>query len=299
MDDIVVRPRYPRYKSHRRKKRYSRNSGDLSQKIALQVLICLGIFAFAAMIKYVNMPLTDYLKEKASVLILQDVDLKGLFEGIDSFVNALSNGGRQKKTDDIGFDEKTLPASTQDGAVMGEEYENPEYTGEDEADNGGEQDSGITGSQDKMISRSDNGETTVQKLPGGVSLTVPVEGPLGSPFGERMHPIRKEMIFHKGVDIEANKGDPIRAVLDGEVIEADSEKSLGNYIKLSHPGGLVSIYAHCSVLDTKKGKKVKQGDVIAKVGSTGAAVGSHLHFELWKDGTAIDPQLYMNIPVKN
>jgi murein DD-endopeptidase MepM/ murein hydrolase activator NlpD len=124
-------------------------------------------------------------------------------------------------------------------------------------------------------------------------MLTPVSGILSSHFGERIDPFSGSPKFHEGVDIEAVKGAGIKAVLDGTVEEAGSSPSYGNYIKLSHAGGLETIYAHCSSLNVKKGLMVKQGEVIAKVGDSGASVGVHLHFEVLKDGKPVDPLDYI------
>jgi murein DD-endopeptidase MepM/ murein hydrolase activator NlpD len=72
----------------------------------------------------------------------------------------------------------------------------------------------------------------------------------------------------------------------------------GKYIKLKHPGNFVTVYAHCSQLMIKKGQRVKKGDIIAKVGSTGWAIGPHLHFEIWKDSKPYNPLSFIEVPKK-
>jgi murein DD-endopeptidase MepM/ murein hydrolase activator NlpD len=77
--------------------------------------------------------------------------------------------------------------------------------------------------------------------------------------------------------------------LNGEVLEATYEVTYGNFVKIKHDDDLTTIYAHCSVLSVKKGQKVKKGQVIAKVGSTGDSTGPHLHFEVLKNGSPVIP----------
>jgi len=121
---------------------------------------------------------------------------------------------------------------------------------------------------------------------------------LGSAFGNRVDPIQKIVKFHYGIDIEAEKGTQIKAALAGEVLVSDTDPTYGKYIKIKHNDGITTVYAHCSSLLVKKGQKVKQGSVIAKVGDTGAAVGPHLHFEVWKDGKPLNPLNFIKVPVK-
>jgi len=127
-------------------------------------------------------------------------------------------------------------------------------------------------------------------------MIIPVKGFLSSHYGNRTDSITNSLKFHEGIDIDAEKGGSIVAALGGTVIEAGSSPSYGNYIRVRHEGGLETLYAHCSELRVIQGREVKQGDVIAKVGDIGAAVGVHLHFEVWKDGKSQDPLNYISVP---
>ena len=129
-------------------------------------------------------------------------------------------------------------------------------------------------------------------LPVTVSQKVvePVKGgSISSYFGYRYHPRTKVAEFHKALDIAAGKGVAIRAAADGVVVSAQFSKSLGKFVTIKHDGGFVTRYGHCSKLLVKKGERVKQGKVIARVGSTGDSTGNHLHFETTKNGTAFNP----------
>jgi murein DD-endopeptidase MepM/ murein hydrolase activator NlpD len=127
----------------------------------------------------------------------------------------------------------------------------------------------------------------------GCYFIIPVEGTPGSPFGDRINPVTKKEEMHKGIDIGAKIGDSIFASMDGEIETAEMDSTYGNYIKISHEGGFETLYAHCSELLVKKGQTVYQGDVIAKVGNTGLSDGPHLHFEIIKDGTPVNPQDFL------
>lgn len=116
-------------------------------------------------------------------------------------------------------------------------------------------------------------------------------GRVTSTFGERIHPITRELTFHPGIDIATDKNAPIYAAFDGEVIVADYDSFNGNYIKLKHKNNLLTVYCHCERLYVKKGDKIRAGEVIATVGSTGASTGPHLHFELRIDNVSFDPEI--------
>ncbi|MBI4929476.1 MAG: M23 family metallopeptidase [Bacteroidetes bacterium] len=99
---------------------------------------------------------------------------------------------------------------------------------------------------------------------------------------------------HYGVDIAAKENEPIKAALDGTVLFAGWTSETGYTIEIQHSNNLVSAYKHCSVLLKKAGQYVKSGEAIAVIGNSGEQTsGPHLHFELWYNGTPIDPQEYM------
>lgn len=118
---------------------------------------------------------------------------------------------------------------------------------------------------------------------------VPVSGIITSYYGNREHPVYSGDSFHGGVDIAADEGTDICAVKDGIVTEAGTAEMAGNYIRIDHGGGEVTLYCHCSELYAKEGEEVSAGDVIAAVGQTGLATGPHLHLEVSVDGESADP----------
>lgn len=133
------------------------------------------------------------------------------------------------------------------------------------------------------------------KSTGIIMMTVPVKGTLSSAFGERTDPFTGVKKMHEGIDIEAEKGESIKAALGGTVVEVRTSKSYGKFVKVKHKDDLTTVYAHCSLISVTEGQEVKQGEAIAKVGNTGASLGDHLHFEIWKSGKAINPLEYVSI----
>ncbi|MCL2775740.1 MAG: peptidoglycan DD-metalloendopeptidase family protein [Oscillospiraceae bacterium] len=108
-------------------------------------------------------------------------------------------------------------------------------------------------------------------------------------FGYRISPITGDKQWHKGIDISASLGTEIHAANTGIVTTAGWDDSFGNYIVIEGSNGITTKYAHCSELIAVEGQEVKQGDVIALVGSTGDSTGNHLHYELLKNGNYLNP----------
>lgn len=105
----------------------------------------------------------------------------------------------------------------------------------------------------------------------------------------RYHPILKITRPHLGVDFGAPTGTPVRAVADGVVTSAGPSGGHGNYVALDHDGPYATSYSHLSKIQVKRGQKVRQGDIIGKVGATGLATGPHLHYQFFVGGTNRDP----------
>jgi murein DD-endopeptidase MepM/ murein hydrolase activator NlpD len=124
-------------------------------------------------------------------------------------------------------------------------------------------------------------------------LIWPVKGKVSSPFGRRG--LRG---FHPGIDITAPKGTPIRAVADGLVVESgrklDGYSGYGKIIVIQHGNGMKTLYAHNKKNLVKPGRCVKAGDIIGEVGTSGNATGSHLHFEIRKNGRPVNPLKYLH-----
>jgi len=113
---------------------------------------------------------------------------------------------------------------------------------------------------------------------------------MASGWGWRDDPFTKARKFHFGMDFTAKRGTPIYASGDGKIKRADNNSSgYGNHVRIDHGNGYVSLYAHLSRYNVHKGQKVKRGDVIGFVGSTGRSTAPHLHYEIFKDGERINP----------
>ncbi len=114
-----------------------------------------------------------------------------------------------------------------------------------------------------------------------------------SGFGGRADPFGGGHVFHKGIDFEADIGDPVLAVADGVVSFSGVRSGYGNVIEIDHGNGYVTRYAHNSRLERLVGDLVRSGQEIAKAGSTGRSTGAHVHLEVWQDGRVINPRQFL------
>jgi murein DD-endopeptidase MepM/ murein hydrolase activator NlpD len=112
---------------------------------------------------------------------------------------------------------------------------------------------------------------------------------LTSGFGIRLHPLLMVKKMHAGVDWAAPTGTPVIAAAAGRVIQAGTDGAYGNVVLMDHGGGWQTLYAQLSRFHVQAGACVAAGETIADVGSTGLSAGPHLHFEVRKDGTHLDP----------
>lgn len=129
----------------------------------------------------------------------------------------------------------------------------------------------------------------------GTPLGKPLPNRISSRYGPRRDPLNKKKAFHEGIDFKGRTGDKIRATASGKVRKSTYSKSLGHYIILSHPNGYETVFAHMSKRLVKRGERVKRGRVIGLVGNTGRSTGSHLHYEIQRNGTHVNPTKYIKV----
>ncbi len=120
-------------------------------------------------------------------------------------------------------------------------------------------------------------------------MSRPVNGPVSSSFGMRRHPVLGYRRMHSGLDFKASYGMPIYSATDGVVAYAGRKGGFGNFVQVNHGGGIATGYGHMSRIIASSGQRVRQGQIIGYVGSTGLSTGPHLHYELYRNGKAVNP----------
>lgn len=141
-------------------------------------------------------------------------------------------------------------------------------------------------------------DRATQRTTATTSVAVPSRTPIdsyrtSSNYGMRSHPVIGGLRAHKGIDMAAPTGTPIYATADGLVSKAEWFSSYGNFIAIGHGGDLETRFGHLSRIAVSAGQRVRKGDLIGYVGSTGRSTGPHLHYEVRVAGQAVDPTPYM------
>jgi hypothetical protein len=145
----------------------------------------------------------------------------------------------------------------------------------------------------------DTGVKVMQKLNSN-AFVPPLKGKLcvSSAFGARVHPIRHVRHMHTGVDLKAQYGSPVYAIFDGVVTRASPYDGYGNCIDINHSSGYSSRYAHLSKYAVRSGARVKKGQLIGYTGSSGTSTGPHLHLELAKNNSVLNPLSIKMMPIE-
>ncbi len=248
------------------------NKDYLSKTLLLQFLVCLVLFGYIFALKTSNSKLFSEIENSFSKKLEENLSVeeaKSVFANITenkSYINDKQNEIEETLTEETVF----VP------------FEEPSLSAEIIASGG--KDIKVTSNNEIPKNVSVNDYKLSQKM------VLPLKGKITSKFGVRTHPISGDLRFHAGIDIAAEKGTNIYSAFDGEIIEADYDNWNGNYLKIKHDNDIMTVYCHCEKLNVKVGQKIRAGEVVATVGSTGSSTGPHLHFELRIDNVSYNPQ---------
>jgi hypothetical protein len=149
-----------------------------------------------------------------------------------------------------------------------------------------------TKSYDELMKLAQSKNDMMASIPAIQPLSRKDQTSFASGFGMRTHPIYKVRKMHTGCDLSARTGTPVHATGDGVVIKADWSSGYGKLVEVDHGYGYITRYAHLSAFNCKQGQKIKRGQLVGKVGSTGLSVAPHLHYEVRYNGAALNPINY-------
>ncbi len=252
----------------------TKNNLILSRMIK-QICICLVVYILFFIMKNQNFVFSEEFKRNTKEILSYDINFMEIYNNGINFLQQLyqSEANAEKNTDDENNESKNQVNNRKKDNEKENNNENKEK-----------------GNNDKEVSTM---EKDVKYLKENYSLEKPVQGIVSSEFGDRKDSNPIVTAEHKGIDIAADKGTKIISAMDGVVDIATTSSSYGKYIEITD-GKIKTLYAHCNKLYVKKGEKVKAGQQIAEVGSTGEVTGSHLHFEIKVSERNINPALILN-----
>lgn len=283
---------------------------SLFKKMLMQLAICSVIYIIFYLIKNTNYIFSDDVISKTKEFLSYDINFGNIQNQITAFIddynkndknnsNESAQNANQTTEENIvnGISTNTVSTNTINANSTANEIStnsigNNEKNSETAESNeiggmGGAATNEIVEEAKKDDENKTQSELDIEFLKENYSFIIPVVGTITSRFGKREE---TEVVSanHAGIDIGANEGTPIYASMDGTVEVASSEGEYGKHIDIVNDDVLTR-YAHCSKLLVKEGQKVKQGDKIAEVGSTGNSTGPHLHFEIRLEDRIINP----------
>ena len=268
--------------------RVEKNKVYLFKKMILQITICAMIYIIFYLIKHGNYIFSEEVINKTKEFLSYDINFGNLQNQFSLFIDSNKEKWWGENTTQ---EENSSQTNSIETNTVNELLENKV----DETNTVG----GIGGAATNEIIEEDTSEKKEEKkksqseldieyIKENYSFILPVTGTVTSRYGTREE---TEVVSanHAGIDIGADTGTPIYAAMDGTVTVSSSEGEYGKHIDIEN-GEVLTRYAHCSKLLVKEGEKVKQGDKIAEVGSTGNSTGPHLHFEIRRENRTVNPE---------
>ena len=283
------------YKKIKRKK---------GRRLGIAFLGVLGTFlaGFLLLVIYLNIPMIETPKEKALKRELQNMQLQYgvLNKKMDQVQDVLANvEDRDNNIYRLYFEANPIPEEQRKAGFGGiNRYKNLEGYDNSKLIVETNKRIDILTKQIVVQSKSLDEITILAKEKEQLLTAIPAIQPvknenlkrIASGYGWRSDPFTKVKKFHEGMDFSAPRGTPVYATGDGRVERADNRATgYGNHIEVNHGYGYTSLYAHLYKYNVRPGQRVKRGDVIGFVGSTGRSQGPHLHYEIIKDGKHINP----------
>lgn len=251
---------------------------SLFKKMFLQIAICLVIYFIFYLIQNSNYIFSERVLEKTKQILSYDIDIVNMYEQTMQFISNQMEGLKPEEEQNISTEneiDNTITQNTieENNGIGGAVLENIVL-----------EDTIETSSQVEQILQTDD-----EYIKTNFSFIKPVEGVVSSEFGQRDNENPIVSKNHTGIDIAANTGTVIKAAIEGTVTICSTVGDYGYHIKITN-NDVSTLYAHCSKLYVKQGDTVTKGQEIAEVGSTGKSTGPHLHFEIMRGSTYINPR---------
>lgn len=292
------------------------------KKMILQIIVCMLIYLVFHYLTNSNYLFSEDFRKKCQEMLTYDISLSNTYEKIVNEIIILkekyeevfsqTNESNTVQTDE-NINEKNTGETTQSN-IQNEQVNSQELIEQDgqgdkenlEAkENEDLSEQNIGGSTDvaaenidenvkdkETLTEEEQMKKDAEEIKSKISFIKPLSGRITSVFGWRNPTASIVSKYHTGIDISANQGTNIISATNGKVILASSEGAYGKHLKIQIEDVII-IYAHCLSLEVKEGDEINQGQLIAKVGSTGNSTGPHLHFEIRKENRYVNPDLIL------
>lgn len=261
----------------------------LWKKMFLQIAICFMIYLIFYLIQNSNYLFSEEVIAKTKQILSYDIDIASMYEQTIQFISTQMEGLMPNEEQ---VDNTINKEGEENGVVQNEAEEKHQNLVQEANGVGGVEVENVVMEQGEVASANTEEpipKTDEEYIKSNFSFKKPIEGIVSSEFGQRdvANPIVSKN--HTGIDIAANTGTVIHAAMEGTVTVSSTVGDYGYHIKIAN-NDVSTLYAHCSKLYVKEGEKVVQGQEIAEVGSTGKSTGPHLHFEIMRGSTYINPR---------
>lgn len=322
-EEIYNRKRENEYKSTNTRVRVENTKATSNQavnqklrKMIMQIIICMLIYLIFHYIINSNYIFSEDFKNKCEEILAYDISFSEMYKNISETITFIqekyqvivdkskkNNENKEQQNNTSTGEEQTYQESSNENTENIQELTNQQENAEMEQK--GNADENIGGTVEEKVNVEDENEAEVlseeaqikkdaEEIKSKISFIKPLEGTITSIFGWRNPTVSTVSKYHTGIDIAANEGADIISATKGTVILASSEGAYGNHLKIQIEDTII-IYAHCLSLKVRQGEEISQGQIIAKVGSTGNSTGPHLHFEIRKENRYVDPQLILDL----
>lgn len=330
-EEIYNRRRENEYKGNQTKK-IATNNEEVNQninkklrKMIMQIIGCMVIYLIFHYATNSNNVFSEDFRKKCQEILSYDISFSKTYENIVNGITILkekykeafpqSNEANTIDTNTENINEnsqETIENNTQQENVNNEDEEKQHVQENAESitteENNTQSEGNIGGAIEnvadineqnlenietqEVLTEEEQMKKDAEEIKAKISFIKPLSGTITSVFGWRNPTVSTVSKYHTGIDIAANQGTNIISATNGKVILASSEGAYGNHLKIQIEDVII-IYAHCLSLEVKEGDEITQGQVIAKVGTTGNSTGPHLHFEIRKEDRYVNPDLIL------
>lgn len=265
----------------------------LFKKMILQIIICLLIYIIFYLISTTNYVFSEELINGVSNILSYDINLQKLYIDCEKILtNTFNNKNNNETNSSVGTIINNTTSETKN--VIDENIQSNNFVANSVTIDVKEEKEVTSRKEENEKEKNEDSEKTAmekdaEEVKNICKFQKPLTGTITSEFGEREATIEGMTTDHKGIDIAAKAGTSIKAAMTGMVSVAEENSEYGKFIKIVNKD-VMTVYAHCKSLKVKNGDKVKIGQTIATVGSTGNSTGPHLHFEIRLSNRYINPR---------